>query len=224
MIAGPPGSGKSTAFPASGTGFESFNADDRSAALNGGSYQNLTEEIRAKVNREFERFVGEHIQSAASFAFETTLRTDITVQQARLARRRGFSTLMTYIGVDGVEECIRRVQIRAQAGGHSAPPDVLRDIYHASLQNLAKAIRAFDAVLLYDNSWFDEIPELVLVTIKGRIVARHYDPPGWMRMALRRKLLFSRIAEKIFFRHVRCITYRDSQAAIRGRNSETRGA
>ena len=46
VIAGPPGSGKSTAFPASETGFESFNADDRSAALNGGSYLNLTEEIQ----------------------------------------------------------------------------------------------------------------------------------------------------------------------------------
>jgi hypothetical protein len=93
-----------------------------------------------------------------------------------------------------------------------------------SVENLAEAIRAFDVVLLYDNSWFDEIPELVLVTIKGRIVARHYDPPGWMRMAVGRKLLFSRFAEKIFFRHVQCITYRDSQAAIRDRNSETRGA
>jgi predicted ABC-type ATPase len=222
VIAGPPGGGKSTGFPASETGLESFNADDRAAALNGGSYLNLTEELRTRANRELEHFVSEHIQSATSFAFETTLRTDITVQQARLARRRGFSTLMMYVGVDDAEECIRRVQIRAQAGGHSAPPDVLRDIYRASLQNLAAAIRVFDAALLFDNSWFDETPELVLVTIKERIVSRHIDPPEWMRMALGRRLLFSRIVEKAFFRHVGCITYRDSQAAIRGRSSETR--
>jgi predicted ABC-type ATPase len=34
IVAGPPGSGKSTAFPVSGFGVDFFNADDRAAALN----------------------------------------------------------------------------------------------------------------------------------------------------------------------------------------------
>ena len=35
IIAGPPGSGKSTAFPVSGFGIDFFNADDHAAALMG---------------------------------------------------------------------------------------------------------------------------------------------------------------------------------------------
>ncbi len=35
IIAGPPGSGKSTAFPVAATGLVFFNADDHAAALNG---------------------------------------------------------------------------------------------------------------------------------------------------------------------------------------------
>jgi len=37
VIAGPPGSGKSTAFSVSSFGVAFFNADDRAAELNGGS-------------------------------------------------------------------------------------------------------------------------------------------------------------------------------------------
>jgi len=38
VVAGPPGSGKSTAFPVSSFGVAFFNADDRAATLNGESY------------------------------------------------------------------------------------------------------------------------------------------------------------------------------------------
>jgi dephospho-CoA kinase len=45
VVAGPPGSGKSTAFPVAETGVDYFNIDDRAAALNDGSYQNISPEI-----------------------------------------------------------------------------------------------------------------------------------------------------------------------------------
>ena len=48
VVAGPPGSGKSSSFPVSETGLPHFNIDDRAALLNGGSYQGIPSEIRAK--------------------------------------------------------------------------------------------------------------------------------------------------------------------------------
>jgi hypothetical protein len=62
VVAGPPGSGKSTAFPVSGFDFDSFNADDRAAELNGGLYRGIPPALRAGVNREFEVFVNRHIE------------------------------------------------------------------------------------------------------------------------------------------------------------------
>lgn len=57
VIAGPPGSGKSSIFPVSGFGVAYFNADDRAAKHNGGSYVGISNQIRKAVNREFEGFV-----------------------------------------------------------------------------------------------------------------------------------------------------------------------
>jgi dephospho-CoA kinase len=62
VVAGPPGSGKSSVFPVAQTGVDHFNIDDRAAQLNGGSYRNIPPEIRAQSNRECELFIEAHIR------------------------------------------------------------------------------------------------------------------------------------------------------------------
>jgi hypothetical protein len=42
VVAGPPGSGKSVLFPVHSFEIDYFNADDRSAQLNGGSYRGIS--------------------------------------------------------------------------------------------------------------------------------------------------------------------------------------
>src|SRR5690348_16105085 len=97
VVAGPPGSGKSSIFPVTSFGVAYFNADDRAAELNGGSYIGISSEIRQTVNREFEVFVSRHIQRRASFAIETTLRSAVTFEQARSAKAAGFTIEMRYV-------------------------------------------------------------------------------------------------------------------------------
>ena len=62
VVAGPPGGGKSTLYPLSSFGIAYFNADDRAAELNGGSYVDISIDIRRIVNREFEAFILGSIQ------------------------------------------------------------------------------------------------------------------------------------------------------------------
>ncbi len=78
VVAGPPGSGNSTLYPVSSFGIAFFNAEDRAAELNDGSYFGIANEIRTAVNREFETFVLHRIEHLESFAIETPLRSDVT--------------------------------------------------------------------------------------------------------------------------------------------------
>ena len=97
VVAGPPGSGKSTAFPGAGFGAAFFNADDRAAALNGGSYRGISRQIRRQVNREYAEFVIDCIDRQESFGIETTLRSQVTFEQARHAKSAGFRIEMRYL-------------------------------------------------------------------------------------------------------------------------------
>ena len=134
VIAGPSGGGKSTAFPASSFEMEFFNADDRAAALNAGSYRAIPPAVRAQVNAEFEAFVAGNIRSKISFAFETTLRTDITLRQAADAKRSGFTVTMKYLAMGSLQDHLERVAARAEGGGHAASSTTLGRIYEASLR------------------------------------------------------------------------------------------
>ena len=117
----------------SGFGFDFFNADDRAAALNDGSYLNIPRNVRSHVNTLFESFVLDHISRRSSCAFETTLRSGITFDQTAWACEAGFVIEMRYVALRDFSMHVERVKMRADAGGHSAPESVLRpSIWRAS--------------------------------------------------------------------------------------------
>src|ERR1022692_2681206 len=112
----------------------------------------ISNEIRKIVNREFEAFVLSLIEKRIGFAIETTLRSDVTFEQARIARQAGFVTEMRYLALRDFASHLDRVKARADAGGHSASETTLRRIYEASLQNLRRAVVEMDVLRVYDNT------------------------------------------------------------------------
>jgi len=183
VVAGPPGSGKSTAFPLSSLGLDHFNADDRAAQLHG-SYHSIPPHIRSQVNREFEQFVQDHINNRQSFALETTLRAKITFDQARRAKDNGFTIGMRYVALDNVELHLERIAIRAQSGGHAASERTLRSIHRESLKNLPEALRLLDDVAVFDNSRFEQEVQLLMETERGRVVHLNNEVPAWLKNSL----------------------------------------
>src|SRR5260370_11454062 len=166
IVAGPPGAGKSSVFSLSDFANHVFNADDRAAQLNAGSYEIIPLSVRQTVNREFEEFVSAHVRSGTSFALETTLRSAVTFQQAKLATQNAFRVSMWYIALATVEQHIERARRRAARGGHSASEATLRRIHASSLANLPAALNpeksSIDLIRIYDNSRFESRAELVL--------------------------------------------------------------
>jgi predicted ABC-type ATPase len=187
VVAGPPGSGKSTLLRPDEQSLAYFNADERARELNQGSGHRISPEIRAIVNQELESFIVSHIQERRSFAYETTLRTTITYEQARLAKAHGFQTSMEYVALASVEESINRVRKRAERGGHSAPPERVREIYEASLKNFPRALAEFDYVAVFDNTDIENRrqPALILETLNGRMLTLALHVPEWVESTLR---------------------------------------
>jgi predicted ABC-type ATPase len=184
VVAGPPGSGKSTLYPVSSFGVSYFNADDRAAELNGGSHVGISTEIRKIVNREFEAFVLGSIEKRASFAIETTLRSNVTFEQSRIAKQAGFVIEMRYLALRDFATHLDRVKARADAGGHSASETMLRQIHEASLRNLRRSVLEMDILWVYDNTSVDASHPLVLEARNGEISFLAGDAPAWLTAAL----------------------------------------
>jgi predicted ABC-type ATPase len=183
VIAGPPGSGKSTAFPVRESGVDYFNSDDVAAALNQ-SYKQIPAYVRAEANRRFEAFVLDHIAERVSFAIETTLRSASTFDQGRMAHRNGFIIDFRFLALESVEKNIERVMARAYRGGHSVSPGRLRQIHAASLRNFVRALREFDRIRAYDNTAVGRTPRLVLEVEQGQVRYFGSRPPAWLTEAL----------------------------------------
>ena len=183
VVAGPPGSGKSTFFPIGALGVDAFSIDDRCAQIVG-SYRAIPAAVRKAVSQECERFVAEHVDSGRSFAVETTMRTSVSVRQAERARIQGFRTALTFLCTTSPEINVERVLQRAQAGGHAASEGEIRTIYTAALSNLAEAARVFDRCRILDSSEPWKRPRLV-ARVTGGKVALEPRAPSWATVALR---------------------------------------
>jgi len=182
VVAGPPGSGKTSSFPVTAFGVDGFNIDDRCAQILG-SYRAIPRHVRRAVAKECERFVQRHIETGRSFAVETTLRTQAAIDQAQLARARGFATEMIFVATDSIDENIARIVQRAQGGGHGASEREVRAIHGASLANLSAAVDAFERVDVYDSTASWSAPRLVATSHNGRI-DRVGTSPSWLEKAL----------------------------------------
>ncbi len=182
VVAGPPGSGKTTYFPVSEFGVDAFNIDDRCAQIQG-SYRAISRDVRRAVAKECEHFVRDHIERGLSFAVETTLRTTAAIAQAELARTHGFVTQLRFVATDSIAENVARVLQRAQGGGHGASERDIHAIHEASVENLRKALGVFERIRVYDSTMPWTAPRLVAAARRGHLV-RHGASPAWLDRAL----------------------------------------
>jgi predicted ABC-type ATPase len=202
VVAGPAGSGKTSAFPGDSFGCDYFNADHYAAMLNGGSYIGISKSIRKEVGPICERFIQDHIAAGKDFATETTLRSTIAFDQIKQARDAGFEVRFRYICVDSIGTSVKRVKQRAFMGGHSASEETVQDIRAKSLFNLRRAFdelgRTIDLFDLYDNSAFGIPPKLIASFLGREITFLASDLPAWMDEALG-QTLYSTVKLRGFF-------------------------
>ncbi len=190
VVAGPPGSGKTSAFPEQSFGCDYFNPDDYAARLNGGSYVGIPLEIRQEVGPVYEKFINDHIAAGSDFAVESSLRLPIIFDQMKQAHDAGFVVELNYVSTNSIATSIDRVAQRADLGGHSASEAAIRKIRAESLGNFPRAMDelggGIDILAVYDNSAERAKPELV-ASFEGRDVTfLAPEIPAWIDRALER--------------------------------------
>jgi predicted ABC-type ATPase len=112
-----------------------------------------THSVEAEAGRIFLRRIGELIEDHADFAFESTLSGRAYARLFRRLRDAGFSVVLFYLWIPGVEFSAERVASRVENGGHDIPPDAIARRYLKSLRNLFGLYMPLaDRTLIFDNS------------------------------------------------------------------------
>jgi predicted ABC-type ATPase len=129
-----------------------------------------------------------NIRSGNSFALETTLRSSITFDQARLAKENGFRVVMRYVALRRRKSTSSGYCGALPAPGIRPSETTLRRIHSGSLRNLPTALvpgeSGIESVRVYNNSRFGEPQRLVLQTEQGRIIRMAEHFPRWLQSAL----------------------------------------
>ena len=117
------------------------------------------------------------INSQISFNWETTSVGRIGEKFIEEAREKGFEVHLNFVGVDDVEESLKRIRFRVQCGGHGVHEDIVRSRYFNQSKGLAKALPLVDTAILFSNK---DTLEIVATYFDEKL--HIYDPtPSWIQ-------------------------------------------
>ena len=121
--------------------------------------------------------IRECLDKGLSFTQETTLSGRKTEATAQEARERGYTVRLFYVGLDSVEECLRRIENRVAHGGHDIrEEDVLRR-FAGRWEALAKVLPYCDEAHFFDNyNGFIEVAEY----LNGELIVKGSQLPAWV--------------------------------------------
>ncbi len=178
ILAGPNGAGKSTFFNAllATSGFPILNPDVIEENLPEASARTMTASRIAVQQRRV------CLAARQSFAVETTLSGAASRIHRMLAdaRSAGFTCYAIYIGLDSSGLSALRVIERMQRGGHGVPLERIATRYARSLENLRDCAAKFDALLILDNSFTNQMYRPAALFRSARLVWRDPTPRPWL--------------------------------------------
>jgi predicted ABC-type ATPase len=171
IIAGVNGTGKSSltgALKGKVSDFGHIIDVDRLAARLGSGFAGGKKAIRE---------ISDCINKGLNFSQETTLSGFKTEKTIQLAKEKGYTIRMYYVGLDSADESLRRIENRVVKGGHNVPTeDVLRR-FEGRFKSLMKILPYCDEALFYDN---ENGFVLVAEYRNGELLPVGLYRPGWI--------------------------------------------
>ncbi|HET6218959.1 MAG TPA: AAA family ATPase [Acidobacteriaceae bacterium] len=178
-VAGPNGAGKTTFYHShlKAAGLRLVNADVIARELNIDPYQ--AAKLAAAIGEQL-------VNQRESFAFETVF-PDLVGDKISFfqgAIRRGYTTVLCFVGVSSPEISDERVAMRVSQGGHDVPFEKLHSRYPRILKNLKAALAELPHVRVFDNDDLGAPYRLVAICEKGQVKELHPPIPKWLRPLL----------------------------------------
>lgn len=115
-----------------------------------------------------------------SFATETVFSHPSKLEIITDAQARGYMVIVMHVGVDSPNLSVARVRARTAEGGHDVPEGKVRSRYDRGQPLIRQAVLQADRGMVFDNSWLNTSPRLVLMFAAGRLVRAEPVLPGWV--------------------------------------------
>ncbi|MCL2126212.1 MAG: hypothetical protein FWH33_09535 [Oscillospiraceae bacterium] len=121
--------------------------------------------------------INQYLSRELSFSQETTLSGQKTEKTIKTAKGKGYSIRLFYIGLNTLDECLKRIENRVEKGGHNIGADDVARRYGKRFDDLIKILPLCDEVRLFDNeNGFVEVAEYK----NGEIITKGEYKPGWL--------------------------------------------
>lgn len=120
------------------------------------------------------------LQENLTFTYETVMSHTGKLSFMAEARKAGYRVYLYFIATNDPDINVNRVTIRLAQKGHGVSPEVIRNRYYKSLENLKEAVSHTDRAFLFDNSGKD--PKLLAEITDGKEVNLEVDAselPRW---------------------------------------------
>lgn len=179
LLAGPNGSGKSTLYqirvaPSFAGPFinaDLIQRDELNDDTMEASYR--AAEIAAERRRGL-------LEAHRSFATETVFSHPSKLEIVTDAQARGYMVIVMHVGVNNPDLSVARVRARTAEGGHDVPEQKIRDRYQRSQPLIRQAVLLADRGMVFDNSYLNAPPALMLLFATGRLIQANPLLPEWI--------------------------------------------
>ncbi|MCL2046401.1 MAG: hypothetical protein FWG88_08450 [Oscillospiraceae bacterium] len=117
------------------------------------------------------------LSKGLSFTQETTLSGFRTEKSVKIAKDKGYTTRLFYIGLDTALESEKRIKNRVEKGGHDVDSKDVQRRFNKRFEDLIKILPLCDEVRLYDNeNGFIEVAEYK----NGKLICKGDYRPTWL--------------------------------------------
>lgn len=122
------------------------------------------------------KLLSDSLDNGINITQETTLSGAKTRKTVQLAKEKGYSIHLYYVGISSAEDSISRIANRVRKGGHDIPAEDVQRRFNKRFEDLAKILPYCDEAHFYDNeNGFVEVGRYH----NGKVVSTNDYCPSW---------------------------------------------